>query len=264
MMSTSMRLVRSAALLLLTVGFTATASAQATAAGAGAERDVRRARALFAEGLSFVDRRDFASAEDRFRRCLALRSSPVVEYNLASVLAEQGEVTEAAELLRGLVERDDVSARLRRAGAIRLERIERRTARVRLSLRGASESAVVTIDGRSIPDAAAPILVDPGRHEIAARDRRSAAGVTIDVAAGATADVVLALGAVPDDAPAAAPRERPERRPASAKRRRRVLFTTLGATAFGAIAASVLLTRDGRNDASREVEAGLATVRFGR
>ena len=59
------------------------------------ERESTEVRALFDEGLDSSNRRSWSQAEDRFRRCLAIRRSPVIEYNLASALQAQGELVEA-------------------------------------------------------------------------------------------------------------------------------------------------------------------------
>ena len=53
------------------------------------------ARTLFGEGVAFVDQQNWDEAVVRFRRAYALRPSPVVGFNLASALAEQGHPVEA-------------------------------------------------------------------------------------------------------------------------------------------------------------------------
>ncbi len=79
------------------------APAGGEAAGENDEQNVDQARQLFAEGLDFVEHEDWVNAEDRFRRVLALRSSHVVTYNLASALMHLGRLVESSELLRSVV-----------------------------------------------------------------------------------------------------------------------------------------------------------------
>src|SRR5712671_6532786 len=67
------------------------------------EQSTDLARQLFNEGLDFVEHEHWAEVEDRFRRVLALRSSHVVSYNLASALMHLGRFCESSELLRAIV-----------------------------------------------------------------------------------------------------------------------------------------------------------------
>src|SRR5882672_1974841 len=69
-----------------------------------------QARQLFNEGLALVEHEDWAGAEERFRRVLALRSSHVVSYNLASALTHLERLVESAELLRGVARDPSVDA----------------------------------------------------------------------------------------------------------------------------------------------------------
>ena len=71
------------------------ASPTTPTATAAADESTTRARTLFAEGVRFASRREFEQAEASFREALALRDAPAIRYNLASVLFEQGEYSEA-------------------------------------------------------------------------------------------------------------------------------------------------------------------------
>src|SRR6185436_26753 len=61
------------------------------------------ARALFDEGLQFVDSETWESAADRFSRLLAIRYSAVAAYNLALARSHLGKLVLAAETLRKLL-----------------------------------------------------------------------------------------------------------------------------------------------------------------
>ena len=53
---------------------------------------------------------EYAVGIEHFRRALALRSSPVIAYNLASALEHLGQLVEASELLRGIASDPAVAA----------------------------------------------------------------------------------------------------------------------------------------------------------
>ena len=75
------------------------------------------ARALFTEGLDFVEHEDWVQAEDCFRRVLALHSSHVAAYNLGSALVHLSRLVEAAEVLRSILRANDVDSPDARRGA---------------------------------------------------------------------------------------------------------------------------------------------------
>ncbi len=217
-------------------------------AAATAEAPSEEVRALFDEGVSLVDRRRWAEAEDRFRRCLAIRRSPVIEYNLASALDAQGELAEAASLLHGILEQPSSPAALRRASAARLARIEPRLAHVTVVLTGARSDAVVSIDGRPIPleRVGAPIALDPGRHEFAARDRRSEAVVALEADEGDSLEVELALRVpTPREAAAMAGPGEPMASDRPAAYRRPWVWVAVSTAVVGVIIATAFLAQDG-------------------
>lgn len=225
--------------------------AQARSDDSAEKRELAEVRALFDEGVSYVDRRRWADAEDRFRRCLSIRRSPVIEYNLASALEAQGELAEAATLFRAILEEQEARAALRRASAARLARIEPRLAHVTLVLLGAPTRAEVSIDGRPIPleSVGAPLPIDPGRHEFAARDEKRKALVAFEAEPGDSFEVELSLG-VPNPAEAAAlaargaPRgsDRPE------VRRRRSVWIATGSAVVAVILTAALLAKHGSDE----------------
>ncbi|MDH5671097.1 MAG: hypothetical protein OEZ06_03050 [Myxococcales bacterium] len=138
---------------------------------APSEEQLVEARELFAQGLERVEQQDWAAAEAMFRRVLAVKSSPVVAYNLASALAQLGRFVEAAELLRGVLrggEADDLT----RAAAEQLQRqIEPQIGSLTIRLVGDRSEVELLLDEHSL-DAAPEIRtvsVDPGAHRVVAR-----------------------------------------------------------------------------------------------
>jgi tetratricopeptide (TPR) repeat protein len=224
------------------------------------------ARDLFAQGLAFIDRGHWEAAEDRFRRCYSIRASPVVAYNLASALEAQGELAEASRLLRSILEHDDVSGILRRASAQRLENIEPRLAYLTIALSSPSDRALVLVDGSPLPEGriGARTPVDPGRHEVTGRDPRGAATVVIDAAPGASLEVELALHAH-EDLAASLLEDDSDPRPGTPYRRRRWLWSTLGAAVASSVIATVLVTRDDRENPGVEAPTmGMVVAELGR
>lgn len=133
------------------------------------EPDVDQARQLFNEGLAFVEREDWVQAEDRFRRVLALRSSHVVSYNLASALTHLGRLVESAELLRAIGRDANADATTREAAAQLLSEIEPRIGSLTVRIAGDSEGIAVTLDDKPI-EFSGPVQtlsVDPGEHRVA-------------------------------------------------------------------------------------------------
>src|SRR5436853_2215378 len=86
------------------------------------------ARTLFDEGVGFVDHDRWSEAVDRFRRAYALRASPVIAFNLASALAEQGHPVESTELLRVVLHDPSTERRVRTAATDLLAAVSPRVA----------------------------------------------------------------------------------------------------------------------------------------
>ena len=152
------------------------------------------ARALFEEGVSFVEHSDWTQAEDRFRRALALRDSPVIAFNLASTLSEQGKLVEASELLRKLEREPSVDADLRKSASMLHAQITPRIARVRVRLENAAPGDSVQLDGAALLEAQlnVEIPIDPGSHQ-AQLQRDGATVVTepFELADGGTREVLI-------------------------------------------------------------------------
>src|SRR5882672_5789913 len=182
-------------------------SAVATAAAQGAEpsaeaatdaRSVEQARQLFTEGLHFVEDEDWAQAEDRFRRVLALKSSHVASYNLASALDHLGRLVESSELLRVVLRDPAVDPTTHDAAQQLLNEIEPRIGSLTIRITGDSSDASLSVDDKPLELSAAvqAISVDPGLHHVRVQ-RASATLVEKEVTVGGDAplqaDVTLEL-----------------------------------------------------------------------
>lgn len=155
---------------------------QPTLARAQESTDLARdasARELFEQGVGLAEQGDWAAAEDRYRRALALRNSPVIAYNLASALSEQGKLIEASEMVRRVLADDKTEPALRQTATTLQATLGPRIARVQIALEGQEHDDSVILDGRVLHTAQlnVEIPVDPGSHEL----RLERAGKTLDL-----------------------------------------------------------------------------------
>jgi len=154
------------------------------------------ARALFTEGVGFVDAEQWTEAADRFERARALYDSAVIHFNLATVYLELGRLVEASEHLRDVIRRDDGEEDVRRAARERLTDVDARIAHLTIRVEG--EADEVTRDGATVPSVALGVAapVDPGRHELRAlRGGDVVAEETVELAEAASEEVVLVVPA---------------------------------------------------------------------
>lgn len=152
------------------------------------------ARALFEEGIQLVDAHEYAEAADRFRRSMQLRGSPVVAFNLASVLAELGRLVEASELLRPIARAPDTPRRLRADAQSLLDALTPRIGSLTIHVSGVVEGVEVQLDGTTVPNALLGVArpVDPGsRSVILLRAGVEIASDVVQVERGAAATISL-------------------------------------------------------------------------
>jgi hypothetical protein len=157
------------------------------------------ARSLFERGASAADAGDHATAADLLARSLALRSSPVVAFNLAQSLAQLGRLVEASETLVQ-AERGATNETLRAAAAELRAQIAARLAHVTVTVSPPDTDAEVRLDGSPLAAAlrgtATP--VDPGAHVATAlREGVEVARVEVEVAEAQVADLPLVVPAPP-------------------------------------------------------------------
>lgn len=126
------------------------------------------ARALFEEGLAFMDNKEWAPAADRFARVLQMRWSPVVAYNLGSALVELGEIGDAVEHLRRVMREPALEDSVRTPAQLLLTQAEARLGKVRIMILGESAGLQILLDDSEWPQAAMGVAVPlaPGRHRV--------------------------------------------------------------------------------------------------
>jgi hypothetical protein len=168
----------------------------APAAHAQTAADRATARELGLDGQSALDKKDYATAEDRFRRADALFHAPTLLLGYARACAALGKVVNASEAYNRIVREGvapgappvfvaAVEAAKAEAGAV-----QARIAGVTISVAG-PENPSVTLDDQPVPVAALGVKrpVDPGTHTVkATADGWQAAETKFTVAdAGAAA-----------------------------------------------------------------------------
>jgi len=154
--------------MLITAAFTLTSSvalAQGSTDASNAE-----ARALFEEGLRFVESQQWQEAADRFGRVLAIRASVTVSYNYASALVHLNRIVEASRVLRGVVADPAAPREVLTAARTLLAEVEPRIGQVTVRLRGDTTDVLVTIDDKPLPEGSigVPVPLDPGEHVVRA------------------------------------------------------------------------------------------------
>jgi hypothetical protein len=163
------------------VGCTLIAAFVVRAAPLHAQTSAERAQArqLAAQGFEALNRKDFAEAEDRFRRADQLVHAPTLVLDRSRALVGLGRLVEAHEGFAQVL-REGVAANApwqwRNAvgfATSELAAVEPRLAWLTLIVHG-PKSAQVQIDSRALPDAAlgVPRATDPGTHTISVTAQR--------------------------------------------------------------------------------------------
>jgi hypothetical protein len=242
------------------------------------------ARALFEQGVQHTDRQEWTLAAEAFRRALLLRDSPVIRYNLASALAEQGQVVEASELLHAVQADANASAELKQQADEALREVFPRIARLTIHPAPFAGALGIKLDGAPLASAqlGVPLLLDPGHHELLAyADETEFERRTVELAEGESAELQLVPPPAPaPPAPEPAPvvahvptpeatarlalplvRQQAEPRsdtaPDSSRRKRLGWGLGLGAVALGAaVAVAVLLIPRARHSGSSASSSG--------
>lgn len=154
------------------------------------------ARSLFERGLAAADEHRWPDAVEAFRQAHALRSSPVIQLNLALALAAEHLVVEASEHLRAVLRATELPPPTRAAAEQALRAVEDRIAWVRLGIDGPLDGRSLLIDARAVPSELANTLIplDPGIHRFEVhRGRRVIARAELEVVEGIDGEVTLHL-----------------------------------------------------------------------
>lgn len=191
--------------------FASVARAQAT------EADRTTARELAREGYDALEQKNYAVAEDRFRRADALVHAPTIVVDHARALVGMGRLVEAYEryalvLREGVPSNAPASWKQAVADAEReIETVKPRLAWLVINIEGPKEPRV-TVDGREVPVASlgARRATDPGRRKVRVTADGFVSGgrvvmlkegeeQTIAITLGRPDSVVLEETAVPQD-----------------------------------------------------------------
>jgi len=166
------------------------------------------ARALFDQGTQFADAGNWVDAEDRFRRALALKDSPIITYNHAGALEELGRLVEASEQLRKVARSEGAPRDLVREAGQQADAISARLAQLTVTPSGDTTGASIAVDDKPLAEAmfGVPIPADPGsRTVVATRAGSEVDRQTVVLEEGGAAEILIQVGeAAPSPAAVAA------------------------------------------------------------
>jgi hypothetical protein len=214
--------------------------------------DVRaQARALVQEGARAMEAGRSDEAVERFSEAYRLVPSPKILFDLGVVYASVARNADALRAFEGFLrEAADAPASSRAAARHHIDDLRAKV--VELHITSDRPTADVTLDGRSLGPVTfdQPLLIDPGAHDLAARDGSEVARRAFTAEAGAPVELALtfstSMPAAPPPSPSAAlsvapsatlEDVRPSREPPI--HRRRWLWAVLGAGAAVAVAAAL-------------------------
>ena len=181
--SCSARLVCSLSWLLAVLVMAAQDSAQAFSLGhlvlaqpqlTSADLDARNtamARALFDEGLRYVDTEQWQEAQDRFARVLTLRYSAVAAYNWGLAQARLGKGVVASTTLRRILNDNSLDPTVRARATALLSDVESRFAWLNVRVLGDCNGCSITMNDEEWPWAAVGVFVpiDAGHYALRLR-----------------------------------------------------------------------------------------------
>jgi hypothetical protein len=165
------------------------------------DRDARAsatARALFHEGVTCADARDWTCAADRFGRARAVRPSPVILDNHGIALDHLGRLVEASEAYRGVLRDPSASDELRTHATRAIALIAPRIGSVTVMATGPIDGVSFSMDGQAFDTSLLGVAVpsDPGAHRLEARRAETVvASRSVELAVGGNARLDLAIPA---------------------------------------------------------------------
>jgi tetratricopeptide (TPR) repeat protein len=246
-------------------------------ARAQADERASSARALFEQGLAAADGARWSEAAELFERALSLRDSPVIRFNLASALAELGQLVEALDLLRALEEDARTNPELRARIDHDRTGVERRIAHLKIHVDGEVGEWQLRLDDRTLAreQVGSEIAVDPKLHYVSLRegdrvldDKQVELGEgelrEIRLSARVPAPVVVAEPPAKLSLKLAAPTPRQDEAPSPGKRKRRLIWglsSAAVAVAAGVVAGVLVARKDDGSGAPDAFSPGRIGVR---
>jgi hypothetical protein len=181
-MSTRCQLVLAGISVLATLSAPVSAQAQPTTNQAARDE----ARRLLRAGTAAYERRDYTTALADFQAALAAFPSARIQYNIGQTLRELHRPVDAAVAFEAfLKESDRVTAQQRGEAQAALQDLEPQVARVTVLTNVSGVDVAIDGIARGQTPLSDPIIVAPGRHDIAlARSGYSPVHETITVAGG--------------------------------------------------------------------------------
>jgi hypothetical protein len=134
-------------------------------------RNTAMARALFDEGLRYVDTEQWQQAQDRFARVLTLRYSAVAAYNWGLAQARLGKGVVASTTLRRILSDNGLDATVRERATALLGDVESRFAWLNVRVLGDCNGCSVTLNEAEWPWAVVGVFVpvDAGHYALRLR-----------------------------------------------------------------------------------------------
>jgi len=160
-------------------------------AAAQDEDPAARARQLFSEGVELAGQHQYADAATHFRQALALRDAPAIRYNLASTLFEEHQVTEANEIVNGLLAITDLPDSVRTPTLALQQQIRASSGFVTFTL-PSGVTGEVQLDDTPVADPRVASAVTPGSHHVVAiADGATVAEARFELGSGVNREIAL-------------------------------------------------------------------------
>lgn len=142
----------------------------AAALGAPSPKEKAEARQLVTDGKKAMKDKRFADAIGALKRANELDPSAATELELAQAEIAGGKLLDASRVLGALAQGSEAAPaakKAREAAAKQLAELKARIPTVKVTVKGPTGKASVTVDGLEV-DAANDVAVDPGDHTVAA------------------------------------------------------------------------------------------------
>jgi len=167
-------------------------------------RNTTMARALFDEGLRFVDSENWLEAQDRFGRVLTLRYSAVAAYNLGLAQARLGHGVVAAASLRRLLTDPNLDQKVRERASALLNDVEAHFAWLKVRVLGDCKDCSLSLNDDEWPWAVVGVAVpvDAGSYALRLHaGGRVLSEERLEIAPAAHVEATLRAGPVAAAAP---------------------------------------------------------------
>ncbi len=246
----------------------AAAATAAPAANARQEELRAAARARLVEGVEFLRQGQYTAALARFDQAYAMVPSPNIHYDRGLAYLGLGRNADALAAFDAFLSEADNPPPGTRERAAR-GRVSLRAQVATLAVTSDPPGAEVTVDGRlrGVTPVGGSIYLDPGTHEVSARNRATGIVASQQVAAlpGQTLSVTLRLGAGPARSPEASSQSEgaPAPLPADAGRREGsnawpLSLAGVGVALLGAGATFGILAQRESDSLARDSKMGMA------